>query len=84
MNADNQQTIIRIFGACLIIALTGTILLATMGTGIELITIFLGIVTTILGVLATFLQGKTMTEKQEETLEQYYKDKQDTMESGKE
>lgn len=55
-----------------------------MGTGIELITIFLGIVTTILGVLATFLQGKTMTEKQEETLEQYYKDKQDTMESGKE
>jgi len=84
MNADNQQTIIRIFGACLIIALTGTILLATMGTGIELITIFLGIVTTILGVLATFLQGKTMTEKQEETLEQYYKDKQDTMESDKE
>ena len=84
MNADNQQTIIRIFGACLIIALTGTIILATMGTGIELITIFLGIVTTILGVLATFLQGKTMTEKQEETLEQYYKDKQDTMESGKE
>jgi len=84
MNADNQQTIIRIFGACLIIALTGTILLATMGTGIELITIFLGIVTTIVGILATFLQGKTMTEKQEETLEQYYKDKQDTMESGKE
>lgn len=84
MNADNQQTIIRIFGACLIIALTGTILLATMGTGIELITIFLGIVTTIVGILATFLQGKTMTEKQEETLEQYYKDKQDTMESDKE
>lgn len=84
MNADNQQTIIRIFGACLIIALTGTILLATMGSGIELITIFLGIVTTIVGILATFLQGKTMTEKQEETLEQYYKDKQDTMESGKE
>ena len=83
MNADNQQTIIRIFGACLIIALTGTILLATMGTGIELITIFLGIVTTIVGILATFLQGKTMTEKQEETLEQYYKDKQDTMESDK-
>lgn len=83
MNADNQQTIIRIFGACLIIALTGTIILATMGTGIELITIFLGIVTTIVGILATFLQGKTMTEKQEETLEQYYKDKQDT-ESGKE
>ena len=84
MNADNQQTIIRIFGACLIIALTGTIILATTGKGIELITIFLGIVTTIVGVLATFLQGKTMTEKQEETLEQYYKEQEDNKESDKE
>lgn len=77
MNTENQHTIILIFGACLIIALTGTILLALLGQGIEIITIFLGIVTTILGVLATFLTGKNMTEKQEETLEQYYRDKAD-------
>lgn len=77
MNAENQNTIIKIFGATLILALAGTISLALHGQGIEIITLFLGIITTILGVLATFLTGKNMTEKQEETLEQYYKDKAD-------
>ena len=33
------------------------------------------IFTAIFTALATFLQGKNMTEKQNETLEQYYKDK---------
>lgn len=71
MNSENQKLIISIFGICLIIALIGTIILAILGQGIEVITIFLGIVTTIIGILATFLTGKNMTEKQEETLEKY-------------
>lgn len=71
MNSENQRLIIYILGGCLLIALTGTILLAVIGQGIEIITIFLGIVTTIIGILATFLTGKNMTEKQEETLEKY-------------
>lgn len=71
MNSENQRLIIYIFGGCLLVALIGTILLAVMGQGIEVITIFLGIVTTIIGILATFLTGKNMTEKQEETLERY-------------
>lgn len=71
MNSENQKLIISIFGICLIIALIGTIILAILGQGIEIITIFLGIVTTIIGILATFLTGKNMTEKQEETLEKY-------------
>lgn len=72
MNSENQKNIITIFGLCLTIALTGTILMAILGKGIEIITIFISIVTTIIGILATFLQGKTMTEKQTETLEKYH------------
>ena len=75
MNSENQKIIICIFGACLIISLIGTILISIMGQGLEIVTIFIGIVTTIIGILATFLQGKNMTEKQSETLEKYYKDK---------
>lgn len=80
MNSENQKLIISIFGICLIIALIGTIILAILGQGIEVITIFLGIVTTIIGILATFLTGKNMTEKQEETLTQYYQDKYEKQE----
>ena len=72
MNSENQKNIITIVGLCLTIALTGTILMAILGKGIEIITIFISIVTTIIGILATFLQGKTMTEKQTETLEKYH------------
>lgn len=75
MNSENQKIIILILGACLIISLIGTILLAVIGQGLEIITIFVGIVTTIVGILATFLTGKNMTEKQSETLEEYYRQK---------
>ncbi len=70
MNSENQTLIILIFGASLIITLLGTLLLTVRGTNTETTTIFLGIITTIVGILATFLQGKTMTEKQEEILTQ--------------
>lgn len=70
MNSENQTLIILIFGASLIITLIGTLLLTVRGTNTETTTIFLGIITTIVGILATFLQGKTMTEKQEEILTQ--------------
>ena len=70
MNSENQTLIILIFGASLIITLIGTLLLTVRGTSTETTTIFLGIITTIVGILATFLQGKTMTEKQEEILTQ--------------
>lgn len=75
MNAENQKIIIIIIGACLIITLIGTILIGIINGKLELITLFVGIVTTLVGILATALQGKKMTEKQEETLEQYYIDK---------
>lgn len=84
MNSENQKLIISIFGICLIIALIGTIILAILGQGIEVITIFLGIVTTIIGILATFLTGKNTTEKQEETLTQYYQDKYEKQEEEEE
>lgn len=75
MNSENQKTIIKIFGACLTITLIGVIIMAIRGTPLEIITIFTGIFTAIFTALATFLQGKNMTEKQNETLEQYYRDK---------
>lgn len=70
MNSENQTLIILIFGASLIITLLGTLLLTVRGTSTETTAIFIGIITTIVGILATFLQGKTMTEKQEEILTQ--------------
>lgn len=70
MNSENQTLIILIFGASLIITIIGTLLLTVRGTSTETTAIFIGIITTIVGILATFLQGKTMTEKQEEILTQ--------------
>ncbi len=35
----------------------------------------IGVVTTLVGILATALRGKNMTEKQSETLEEYYREK---------
>ena len=71
MNSENQTLIILIFGASLILTLIGTLILTIRGANTETTTIFIGIITTIVGILATFLQGKNMTEKQEEIIRQH-------------
>lgn len=70
MNSENQTLIILIMGTSLILTLIGTLILTIRGTPTEILTIYIGIITTITGILATFLQGKNMTEKQEELLQQ--------------
>ena len=75
MNHENQKLIILIIGACLIITLIGTILISITNAKLELITMLIGVVTTLVGILATALRGKNMTEKQSETLEEYYREK---------
>lgn len=75
MNHENQKLIIMIIGACLVILLIGTILLSIINPRMEIITLLFGAVTTLIGILATALRGKNMTEKQSETLEEYYRQK---------
>ena len=75
MNHENQKLIILIIGASLIITLIGTILISITNAKLELITMLIGVVTTLVGILATALRGKNMTEKQSETLEEYYREK---------
>lgn len=79
MNSENQTLIILIFGSCLILTIIGTFLLTIRGTPSEIITVFIGIITTIVGILATFLQGKNMTEKQEEIIREHTIQEQDEM-----
>lgn len=72
MNSENQSLIIKIIGATLILILLGTILITITTKDTQLTTVFIGIITTLVGILATALTGKTMTEKQEETLREYH------------
>ena len=72
MNSENQKIIIRIFGLCLIISIIGVVCSILFSVGIESITLLLGVVTTIIGVLATFLKDKNLSEKESETLEKYF------------
>ncbi|RAP45034.1 MAG: hypothetical protein BZ136_08520 [Methanosphaera sp. rholeuAM74] len=73
MNHENQKIIIQIFGGCTLLLLTGIILITyKQGYQPELTTSLTGLVMVFATALATFLSTKTMTEKQETTLEQYY------------
>ena len=72
MNSENQKIIICIFGSCLIISIIGVVCSTLFNVGIESITLLLGVVTTIIGVLATFLKDKNLSEKESETLEKYF------------
>lgn len=72
MNSENQKIIISIFGLCLIISIIGVVCSILFSVGIESITLLLGVVTTIIGVLATFLKDKNLSEKESETLEKYF------------
>ena len=73
MNHENQKIIIQIFGGCTILLLAGIILITyKQGYQPELTTSLTGLVMVFATALATFLSTKTMTEKQETTLEQYY------------
>ena len=72
MNTGNQTLIIIIFGVCLlasIISLTSIII--TRGAIMEVLVLLMTIITSLITALATFLQGKNMSEKQAETLEAY-------------
>ena len=76
MNTENQTLIIKFFGILCILLILGVILLtAALGYNPELITSLTGLIMVFATALATFLSTKTMTEKQETTLEQYWKNK---------
>ena len=85
MNEKNQKTIIYILGIALYLTLAGAIIMVLTGIALEIIVVFTGIATAIVTALVTFLQGKNMSEKQNETLEKYYLEKaNDTEETGSE
>ena len=75
MNEKNQKTIIYLLGIALYITLIGAIIMVLAGVALEVIVVFTGIATAIVTALVTFLQGKNMSEKQDETLEKYYLNK---------
>ena len=77
MNEQLQTLIIKELGLIATLALTGTILVsAFIPENTTTITLLFGAVTATISALGTFLTGKNMTEKQEETLEKYYINKE--------
>ena len=76
MNEKMQELIIKELGLIGTLALIGTILVsAFIPENATSITILFGAVTATISSLGTFLTGKNTAEKQEETLEKYYIDK---------
>lgn len=71
MNEKNQRTIIYLLGIALYITLCGAILMVLIGVSLETIIVFTGIATAIVTALVTFLQGKKISEKEAEIIEQY-------------
>jgi uncharacterized protein YacL len=73
MDEKMQQLIIQELGLIAAIALIGTILLSILlPDNMAIIALIFGVVTTIVGALSAFLNTKKLTEKQEETLTEYY------------
>ena len=71
MNEKNQRTIIYLLGIALYITLCGAIIMVLAGISFEVILAFTSIATAIVTALVTFLQGKKLSEKEAEIIEQY-------------
>lgn len=69
MDTQTQQLIIKILGFLATLSLIETLLLITYTTAPETITTQIILITSnIIGLLGGFIAGKTLTEKQQETL----------------
>lgn len=69
MNTETQNLIVTILGFYAIISLIGIVVLAILATNNnELILSLVPVTTTPIGILGGFIAGKSLTEKQEESL----------------